>query len=253
MANVLSMVRLSSVRIGRALRLAALAILSIGSAACSADVFDVDVALASHAYQADFGPSSGTIPTVACDPAMPSACGMGSMLAVTTAVPATTDVSVDLGCDPTSSRCFAEAHARVSYELDVLQDDAFVTKVERHAISVVQSVDLAYTLPTNTLTFDVPAIDVYVGPAGATKETDPGVVLVDSISSIAAGTTFVADRRHLTLAEGSPGRALIVSSIQAKQPFVFVVVTAPRSEAGSPVPGGAFEIDIYPTVGLGLE
>lgn len=242
-----------SPRDARALRLAALALASTGLVACRTDVFDVDVALAPHAYAADFGPSSGTIPTVACDPAMPSACGAAPMVAATAAVPAMTDVSVALGCDSTTSRCFAEAHARLVYELDVLQDDAFVTKVERHAISVVQSVDLAYTLPTNTLTFDVPRVDVYVGPAGATKETDAGVVLVDSISSIAAGTTFVTDRRHLMLAEGSAARALIVASIQAKQPFAFVVVTAPRAEAGSPVPGGAFEIDIYPTVGLGLE
>jgi hypothetical protein len=232
---------------------AALGIVLACVGACNPDVFDVDVSLAPHAYPADFGPSRGTIPTVACDATMPAVCGTGQTLAVTTADGAPADVSVDLGCDATTARCFAEAHARFSYELDVLQDDAFITKVERRAISVVRSIDLAYTMPTNTLTFDVPRIDVYVGPAGTKTVTDAGVALVDSISTIAAGTTFVDDRRHLTLAGGSPARTLIEQSIQAERAFVFVSVTAPRLGAGAPLPGGAFELEVYPTLGLGLR
>jgi hypothetical protein len=231
----------------------ALGLLALGASACSVDVFDIDVPLSPHAYEADFGAASGTIPTVACDPTMPTVCGTGQTLAVTTTDGAPADVSVDVGCDATTTRCFAEAHARLTYELDVLQDDAFVTKVERRAISVVRSVDLAYTLPTNTLTFDVPSIDVYVGPAGSKTETDAGVVLVDSIQSITAGLTFVDPQRHLTLPDDSPARTLIASSIQSKTPFVFLLVTAPRLDAGAPLPGGGFEIDIYPTLGLGLE
>jgi hypothetical protein len=222
-------------------------------AACDADVFDVDVDLAPHAYQADFGPSGGTIPTAACDPTMPMVCGLGQTLAVTTADGAPPDVSAQVGCDATSARCYAEAHARLAYELDVLQDDDFVTKVERRAISVVRSIDLAYTVPTNTLTFDVPRIDVYVGPPGTKTEADPGVALVDSVTTIPAGQTFVDPRRHLTLADGSAARSLVEQSIQAEQPFVFVLVTAPRLEAGAPLPGGAFELDIYPTLTLGLR
>jgi len=221
--------------------------------ACNPDVFDVSVELAPHAYPADFGPSNGTIPVVACDATMPSVCGTGQTLAVTTADGAPADVSVAVGCDSGTARCFAEAHARLGYELDVLQDDAFVTKVERRAISVVRTIDLAYTMPKNTLTFDVPRIDVYVGPAGSTLETDTGVALVDSVSGIAAGTTFIDERRHLTLADASPARTLIEQSIQAKTPFVFLVVTAPRLDAGKPLPGGAFELDVYPTVSLGLR
>jgi hypothetical protein len=238
----------------RAFRIVTLGFVASGVVACSPDITDVDIALASHAYLADFGPSSGTIPTVACDPTMPASCGAGQTLAVTTtSTAAPADVSVDLGCDPTTTRCFAEAHARLTYELAVLQDDAFVTRVERDVVPVVRSVDLAYAIPMNTLSFDVPRIDVYVGPPGTQTEADTGVVLVDSVTSIVAGTTFVADRRHLTVADGSPARTLIVQSIEAKQPFVFVLVTAPRLEAGAPVPGGAFELDIYPTVGLGLD
>ena len=37
---------------------------------CSADVFDVDVALMARTFVADFGSQAGTIPTVACTDAL---------------------------------------------------------------------------------------------------------------------------------------------------------------------------------------
>ena len=219
--------------------------------ACSSDIFDVNVALASHAYSADFGSATGTIPTVTCATGMPSICDTQQRDAVV-ATPGPTNVSVDIGCDAASMRCFAEATARLTYTLDVLQDNDFITKVERHSTWIVHSVDLAYTVPTNTLTFAVPQVDVYVGPPGTTTETDAGVSFVDSTTPIAAGTTFVDQPMHLTLASGSPARDFIASSVQSKQPIVFVVVMTQRLEAGSPVPAGSLELDISPSLELGF-
>jgi hypothetical protein len=236
----------------RLLRLLALGpVIVFVATACSRDIFDVDVDLASHAFEADFGPSMGTIPTVPCDSTMPGPCSTGMVIAVAAStVP--TDVTVTAACDATTSRCYAAARARLAYEVDVLQDDAFVTKVERGATSFVRVLDIAYTIPKNTLTFAIPHVDVYVGPVGTATETDTGVVLLDSIPPIAAGASFSDEPRHLTVADGSPARALIESNIQARTPFVLVVVAAPRLEAGAPVPGGAFEIDTFPKVRVGL-
>jgi hypothetical protein len=236
----------------RLLRLLALAPgLVVAASACARDVFDVDVDLTPHAFEADFGPSMGTIPTVPCGTTMPGVCSMGTVIDVAAStVP--TDVTVTAACDATTSRCYAAARARLAYEVDVLQDDAFVTKAERGATSFVRVLDLGYTIPKNTLTFALPHVDVYVGPAGTATETDAGVVLVDSIPTVAAGASFSGERRHLTMADGSPARALIESNIAARTPFVLVVVAAPRLEAGAPVPGGAFEIDTFPKVRVGL-
>jgi hypothetical protein len=225
------------------------AVLFIG--ACSSNVLDVNVALAPHAYQADFGSATGTIPTVTCSAGTPSVCNTQQRDAVVT-TPGPTQVNIDIDCDATTSRCFAQATARLTYTVDVLQDNDFVTKVERHSAWVVHSVDLAYTVPTNTLTFEIPRIDLYVGPPGATTETDAGVVFVDSTIPVAPGTTFVDQPRHLNLEAGSPARDLIVSSVESKQSIVFVVVMTPRLEAGAPVPAGSLELDIYPTLGLGF-
>jgi hypothetical protein len=229
---------------------AALMALWLGAAGCSADVFDVQVDLKTQAYQLDFGPPRGEIPVVACGAA--DVCGGGTVLSASGAPDAPpADVQVALGCDPATGRCFAQADARVAFTVDVLQDDAFTTKIERRAINLVRVADLAYTVPTNTLTVEIPQIDVYVGPAGARSESDDGVVPVDSIHPVAAGVTFTSER-HLTVSDDSPARAVIESSIQSKQPFVFVFATAPRVEAGSPIPAGALEIDLYPRIELGF-
>jgi hypothetical protein len=224
--------------------------LSLGAAACSSDVFDVNVKLSPQTYQLDFGNATGTIPTVTCGAGMPSVCDV-QQRATATATPGPTDVTVNTGCDATTNRCFVAATARLTYTVDVLQDNDFVTKVERHSAWIVKSVNLAYTVPSNTLTFDVPKIDVYVGPPGTTKETDANVAFVDSTEPIAAGTTFT-NPQQLTVSQGSPARDLIVSSVESKQSMVFVVVLSPRIEAGAPIPAGALELDIYPSLVLGF-
>lgn len=236
-----------------ALRLIALAPIFLAPfAACSRDIFDVDVNLASHSFNADFGAQGGSIPTIECDPAAPGACGNPPVVAVASAGDIPAAVSVSVGCDDASRRCYAQANASVAYELSVLSDGDFITKVERKATTFVRVVDITYTLPVNTLTFDVPSIDVYVGPSGSRVVTDPGVVLIDTITSIAAGQTITDDSRHLVLSDQSPARSLIETSIQAREPFTLIVQAAPRVQAGQPVPAGTFELVLSPKVRVGL-
>jgi hypothetical protein len=94
-------------------------------------------------------------------------------------------------------------------------------------------------------------VNIYVGPAGTTSETDPGVVSVGSTAPIPAATP-VTSPLHLTIADGSPARTLIEQSIQAEQTFVFVVTLAPRIASGDPIPAGAIEVDLFPQIQLGF-
>ena len=221
---------------------------------CSADVFDVDVDLTARTFAMDFGSRSGTVPTVMCtDAVAQEVCGaspsVGANTSSATGVPS--DVQVTLGCDPTTSNCFAQASAHLSQPVDVLQDDAFVTRIERHALSFVQLLDVAYTIPVNTLTFDIPQIDIYAGPAGSTRETDPGVALVGSTQPVPAGTVVNAPQ-HVTISDATPARPLIEHAIENKQEFVLVVVANPRLEAGAPIPAGSVQIDVSPKLTIGL-
>jgi len=230
------------------------ALLITAAAGCSVDVFDVDVNLAAQSFALDFGQQTGTVPTASCDDTIvQEVCGSTPAVAVdtssTTGVPS--DVEVALGCDAGTRQCFVQASAHASQAVNVLQDDDFTTRVERNMLSFVQLADVAYTIPSNTLTFDIPQIDIYAGPAGSRRETDPGVALVGSTQPIAAGTV-VTDPLHVIIDNDTPARPVIEDAIEHQQEFVFIVVANPRLDAGAPIPAGAVQIDVFPKLVVGI-
>jgi hypothetical protein len=159
-----------------------------------------------------------------------------------------------VGCEGGSARCFIQANTRVFYVVDVLKDDGFTSKVGRRAVSLVRMLDIAYAVPVNTATFEVPQIDVYVGPAQARASGDLGVVPVDTVPPIAAAQVITADAPgHLAIADDSPARTFIEKSIKGKTPFTFIVQVSPRLESGAPVPAGRMDITLQPLLALGLR
>jgi hypothetical protein len=224
------------------------AILAIAAASCNT-IFDIDVELQAVTLTADYGAAQGTVPAVPCAPSTASACGTGAQLGTAAESAA---VSVAPACDAATSTCFAQANVQLVQQVNVLQDDGFASRVARGSITLVRSVDIGYAMPVDTLTFDIPDVAVYVGPGDAKSAGDPGVVMVDTIPGVAAGTTFT-DRRHLTIPDGSEAANLLKQNVRDRTPFVFILVTTPRIDAGDPAPAGALEIDLYPTVNLGLD
>jgi len=219
-------------------------------AGCNANIFDVSVALAHQSYPIDFGNATGTIPSTPCNGGAATVCGNSQTVMLDNNAG---QVMVNLACDSAKNLCYAQANATAATTVDVLQDDSFTSAVGRRAVSVVRMLDLQYTVPTNTATFTIPEIDVYVGPAGSKAATDAGVVMVDKISPLGPGTTITGSPHHLTVADGSPARELIESNIRDESPFVFVVTAAPRLEAGDTVPAGKVVVDVQPLLGLGLR
>jgi hypothetical protein len=224
------------------------AIVAIAAASCNS-LFDIDIELQTVTLTADFGSSSGTVPAVSCTPAAAAACGLGQQLGATVQ---SADVTVEPACDPATSMCYAQGNVQLVQVVSVLQDDSFAARVARGSTTLVRTVDIGYTMPANTLTFDIPDVSVYVGPGGATSVADEGVVLIDTIPGVPAGTTFT-DRRHLTIADGSDASNLLKQNVQDQTSFTFILVTTPRVDAGDPLPAGALEIDLFPVVNLGLD
>ena len=234
----------------RSLLCAALASLAL-AAGCSRDIFDVEVEIKTQSYRADFGSATGAIPVVGCDAANPGVCSDGSFVEVnTSAVGMPVGIQVSPGCDDTTDRCFVQANARVAYPLDVLQDDAFLSAVASRTVTFVRVADIAYVVPANSLTFEVPQIDIYVGPAGSTQETDPGVVAVGSTPPLPAGATLTDG--HITVDDDSPARSTIEDNIRNQRPLVFLVVFSPRLVAGDAIPAGTLQVDVSPHLLIGL-
>jgi hypothetical protein len=220
------------------------------AASLGCGLFDFDVDLAQQTFTLDFGQQTGTMPAVACD-ASGGACSNAATFDATAnaGIPSTVDVT--LACDAASQQCYGLVNARAAQTVAVLQDDDFSSKVARHALSFVKLADVAYTIPINTLTFDIPKADVYAGPAGSTRETDPGVALLGSTQPIKAGTP-TTDAQHMIIDDDSPARPVIEHAVEHKQDFVFIVVASPRMNAGNPVPAGSIQIVVSPKLKVGL-
>ena len=220
----------------------ALTVLGSAGASCSSDIFDLEVALDAQSYAFDFGKAQGTIPTVTCDPAAPGVCGSAPPISVDPSLGVPANVEVSLGCDAGSRHCFAQAAARVSQPMVVQAGD-----LARESISYIQFADIAYTVPTNSLTFQVPSIDVYAGPGGSQRETDPGVALLGTTAAIPAGTTITTEQ-HLIIDDDTPARPLIEDAIRNLDELAFIVVVTPRIDAGGAMPAGVIRVNVYPSV-----
>ena len=222
----------------------------LGLLAGGCDVLDFDVDLAPQTFKLDFGQQTGRMPTVACSAAA-DVCGNMAALAFDAAAPSGTPTGVDVAvaCDNAAGTCYAQASARAAQTMKVLQGDGVGSKIERHSLWLVKSADVAYTIPVNTLTFDIPHVDLYAGPAGATRETDPGVALLGSTQPIKAGTA-ITEQTHVGIGD-TPGRSVIEDAISNKHDFVFIAVASPRLSAGNPVPAGAVQIDVAPKLVVG--
>jgi hypothetical protein len=196
----------------------------VGTSACSSDIFDVDVAFTAQSYAFDFGAQTGQVPVVACNADDDPCSGV---------VTATGDEAIralHVGCSPQEGQCYVQADAELAFTLSILEQSDFNTKVQRRSIEVVRSVEVAYAIPVNTLSFDIPQIDIFVGPEGTRRFDDPGVVVADH----------------------SAARALLQDTIVQRQPFVFVLATSPRLTSGQPIPAGQLTVELHPLVRLGI-
>jgi hypothetical protein len=218
------------------------AALTIGGAGCG-DLFDIDVALGTRSFVHDFGPSAGAIPQLGCSAPDDDACASLSSTV------STADASgIRFGCDVAAAQCFGEADVRITMPVENVDAGGFDGVIARQAVDLVRSIDIAYTIPVNTLTFAVPDVSVFVSNDDG-LESDG--VLIDTIGSLAAGQTLTKPL-HLSIVEGSAAHAAIERGLLGAGPLTFTVVLAPRFTAGSALPGGRIQVDLQPTVRVAL-
>ncbi len=231
--------------------------LAIALTAGCGDLASADVVLDSTALRADFGAATGSIPPLACTAANASACA---------AVPAPAGVSGwQAGCDATAGQCFGQADFRIQQSVAVTTPSSLDSQLGRDAVPYLRGIDIAYTIPSNTLTFALARIQLFVVTSGATAgdggtvvgdggvilEASPaqssGDVLVGNVDPLAAGQV-VPDAHHLSIGEGTPAFTAIANQVEAGQNLALAVVASPRVVAGAPLPAGAVEVLCQPTL-----
>jgi hypothetical protein len=218
-------------------------------AGCTGDMFDIEIGLAATSLGHDFGRSAPAIPALSCRDDR-SCAGFQA--------PPVPDQRLRFACDLAVGRCYGETDVRITAPIEVVQEGSLGAESARQIVRFIRSIDLAYTIPVNSLTFAVPRMDVYVSavPAGqappAVGDAPPmGAVLIDSITPVAAAQT-VASARHLRIAKGTPAHATIESGMRGEGALIFSLVMRPRFPAGAPPPAGKIEVVLQPTVRVGV-
>jgi hypothetical protein len=246
----------------RAIRagLMAIAFASLAITGGCGDLAGADLHLASTSLGTDFGTQSGAIPPLACSTANASACA---------AVPPPAGVSGwQVGCDATAGQCFGQADLRIQQAVSTADPSSVNSAIGQQAVHYLESIDLAYTIPTNTLTFALAKIQLYVvqtpgASGGSAGAPDGGViveqapasssdVLVGNVDPLAPGQT-VSAQHHLSLDGSDPAFTAISSQVEAGQDLVLALVVSPRVVAGAPLPRGAIQVVCAPTLHFGIS
>jgi hypothetical protein len=237
-------------RLPRTLTLGLFAGICLGAAAAGCGLFDIPITLQTQEYKGNFGTSTGTVPTASCT-AQADPCAQASG-PVSTAV-ASSGATVTGICDTTAMKCTAQINATLSYPVTLSQDQSFATGVAGKAVSAVHSIQLKYGIPKNTLSFNLPELDLYIAPQGVTKVDDPQAVFIDKIPAVPKGQTSADGSGAITVDTASKAGTQFVYYIQNPQKtFTLLVNAKPVVHAGDAMPAGEIWVHVTPTITVGL-
>lgn len=214
----------------------------------NADIFDIPITLSTQEYTQDFGTNTGKVPSVACTTTANTCQQVANQ--VGGSIQGATAKGI---CESSTMTCSAEISATLSYQLQIANEQSFATSVGGKVVSVVRSIELKYGVPTNTTTFAIPEMMLYIAPQGVKSETDPKAVYLDKIPMIAAKQTLPPDSGIIKLAAGTP--AFEQFSYYVKNPttpFNILLVAKPKVKANDDVPAGKIVIRITPALTVGL-
>jgi hypothetical protein len=160
-------------------------------------------------------------------------CGPGGLCPASPEVPITCEGGV---CNPAAVTISAPIGAVVDF--DVLTASA--RELVRH-IDTIEILEATYEIPMNTLTFEVPPIELFWGPEGAV-DVDPsmGVVALGTMPAIPAGSTTGG-----AIALDGPGVAAMSDYlVHTSRRIRFFARTRVDLEPGGPFPEGSLRISV---------
>lgn len=222
----------------------------LGAATGGCGLIDIPITLQTQVYMANFGTSSGTVTAVPCSAAADPCMAAAQQVSGATASSGATVVGV---CDTRAQTCTAQVNATIAYPVDLSKDQGFTTQVAGKAVAVVKSISLKYGVPTNTTTFDIPQLDLYIAPQGVTKIPDSRAVFIDKIPAIAKRMTLPDDSGSIEVLTNTPAGAIFVDSIKnPSKPFTLLINTKPVVKAGDPLPAGQLTVKVTPQITVGF-
>lgn len=176
-------------------------------------------------------PSGSVIPgipcTVAADP-----CAAAAQIKCSGA---TYSCKVQCG---TSAKCEVVASAESFMPIDL--SNKVKSGLQSSALNKVSVGQVIYNTDENTLNFDTPKIELFVGPSTATKITDAGVVPFATMEPIPRGTK--PNDKIIPTEAGKEALAGFVRTYQT--PFRMLARASLRFATGDPIPQGRLTIKV---------
>lgn len=227
-----------------------IASLVLGAATGGCGLIDIPITLQTQTYNADFGNASGTVTAVPCTMMQDPCTAAANQVAAGAAQNGATVTGV---CDTATSTCTARVDATVAYPVNLAQDQSFTSSVAGKVVTVVKSISLKYGIPMNTVSIDLPQLDLYIAPQGVTKIPDSRAVLVDKIPAIARKKTLPENSGTIIIETSSAAGAIFVESIKnPAKPFTLLINTKPTVKANDPLPAGKMTINVTPEIIVGF-
>jgi len=175
--------------------------------------------------------AGGTVPAVSCTP-QNDICAQASSGISCNAQ--TYGCVVQCG----QNTCEIVASAEVNSTVDL--SEKIKSQTSASALSKVSFQRMVYNTEVNTLNFDTPVIDIFVGPGAAATTTDAGVIKLATMPSIPKGQ-IVNDLLNAT-EEGKNKLSDLVKDYQ--NPFKFFVKATLRFASGAEVPKGKLTLKL---------
>lgn len=179
-------------------------------------------------------PSGATIPAVSCTKTN-DICAKGTSVIKCTGQGTAYACAVQCGDKAT---CEVSATAEINTSVDISQKVKSQTSAS--VLSKVTFDRMVYNTVENTLTFDTPTIEIFVGPNTATKTTDAGVTRFATMASIPKG-----QKPNALVNATEEGKNALSAFVKAYQvPFKFFVKATLRFASGDPIPHGKLTLNL---------
>jgi len=217
----------------------ALPLVAAASAGCNLldQGLTIDYALPAQQFSQDFGSQGGTLPDVPCTTA-----------AMCAALPKVQGATAT--CD--AGKCVLVADVRGAQTVDISQSVPSQV-ANAKAITSVQITAVKFWAPTNSLSFDTPPTDIYVGPSSIKTESDAGAVKMGTIPTIPKGTVIAMSAPQAMSLTDAGRSTLAVLAQNYKTPFNVLAVGKVTIRGGQPVPSGRIDLAVQVSVGYKIS
>ena len=126
-------------------------------------------------------------------------------------------------------------------EVDLKKEVPALSGFSKQSVIDVTVSKITYDITKNTLNVDLPAVELFVAPAGTPSTSDPMAKRFGTVPVTAAGTTITGGQVQL---DAAGQQAFVGFAHNFGTPFVFLGRTTLVVPGGMPIPNGAVALTI---------